>query len=78
MPDLILMDIELKHAAINGNVICLRLKAERATFSIPVMLLSAERDLGAICRSCGADAFLFKPFDIANLTQKVRELIGPA
>jgi FixJ family two-component response regulator len=41
-----------------------------------VILLSAEFDLPALSRACGADGFINKPFDLAVLTDKVRQMIG--
>jgi len=75
LPDLILMDIRLKPPGQNGDMICLRLKSAAETKCFPVILLSAEHDLPAISRSCGADGYLSKPFDLAVLTDKVRHIL---
>ncbi|UOE52481.1 response regulator [Mucilaginibacter sp. SMC90] len=77
-PDLILMDVQLKGALKNGDAVCLLLKSVAATHDLPVILLSAECDLNLICKACGADGFLCKPFDVARLTGLVAELIGKA
>jgi len=76
LPDLILMDIRLKPPGKNGNILCLHLKSHLETSCFPVILLSAEYDLPAISKSCGADDFMGKPFDITALTEKIRGMIG--
>lgn len=75
-PDMILMDVRLKQPGENGDMICLRLKSDPETCCFPVVLLSAEDNLPAISKACGADGFLSKPFNVAALTQKVRDMMG--
>jgi two-component system response regulator VicR len=75
-PDLILMDIRLKEPGENGDKICLLLKSCLETRCFPVILLSAEFNLPALSKACGADGFISKPFDLDVLTGKVREMIG--
>lgn len=76
LPDVVLMDVRLKQPGQNGDRICLRLKSDAQTRCFPVVLLSAENDLAAISKTCGADGFLAKPFDIAALQQKVVDIIS--
>ena len=75
-PDLIVLDICLKNSEQDGLAICSRLKSQTATKDLPIVLLSAETDLAALGRSCGADGWVSKPFDIAHLTFKVHQLIN--
>lgn len=75
MPDLILMDVRLKQPGQNGDAICLKLKSDVDTRCFPVMLLSAENDLRALCKACGANGFLRKPFDMDTLLFQVRDMI---
>lgn len=75
LPDLILMDVRLKKPGQNGDAICMRLKADSGTRCFPVMLLSAEEDLPALCNACGANGFLRKPFDMSALVGQVRNMI---
>lgn len=77
MPDLILLDIRLKNSGQNGDAICARLKSQPDTKHLPVVLLSAEKDLAGISRSCGADGWIAKPFDIARLTSAVHTILYP-
>ncbi|MBL4676671.1 MAG: response regulator [Mucilaginibacter sp.] len=75
MPDLILLDIRLQNSGQNGIAICTRLKSQPATKDLPVLLLSAEKGLAELCRSCGADGWISKPFDITRLTHTVQHFI---
>jgi len=62
-PDLILMDLTLPD--INGEEAARRLKADPATRDLPVIMISALDDLGAIarCIEAGALDYLPKPFE---------------
>jgi two-component system response regulator VicR len=64
------------HPSQNGDRICVQLKSNSETCCFPVVLLSAEHNLAALSKACGADGFISKPFDLEVLTQKVRETIG--
>lgn len=75
LPDLILMDIRLKETGQNGDVICSHLKSQSETCCFRVVLLSAEFDLPALSKSCGADGFISKPFDLDELRKIVRRLV---
>jgi len=74
-PDLILLDIRLSAFGKEGAEICKRLKTERLTWKIPVILLSAETDIRLVCSACGANDYIRKPFDVDMLTSKVRGMI---
>lgn len=68
-PDLILLDIRMSGS--NGGEICRTLKSDPKTSYIPVLLISANRDLTEIGLICKADAVLAKPFDIEDLISLV-------
>ena len=72
-PQLILLDIRLSDGY--GHLLCEDLKADPATQSIPVILISAADNLEKIARDCHADDFLPKPFDMNDLLQKVKYYI---
>lgn len=70
-PDVLLLDIWM--SGINGGEICKILKKEIETASIPVIMISANRDTEEIAREAGADDFLLKPFDIDDLLSKIKK-----
>lgn len=72
-PDLILLDIRLP--GIPGNEVAKRIKSNKKTRNIPVILLSANYDGRLLSSLSGADAFIEKPFDISTLTTTVKQYI---
>jgi len=73
-PDLFLLDNWI--AGSYGHDICIELKRNASTASIPVILLSAASNLDAIANNCGADIFMNKPFDIDELEQNIQRLLA--
>lgn len=73
LPDLILLDIWM--AGIDGRDICKSLKTNDRTKDIPVILISANRNLEEITRYSLANDFIEKPFDMNNLLEKVGSYI---
>ena len=74
-PDLILLDVRISGFPKSGIDICSELKAMLDLSEIPVVLLSAEQELGNLAIVCGADAFVNKPFDIDDLVVKIKEFL---
>ncbi len=74
-PDIILLDIMMPE--LNGFQVITMLKADPATRDIPIILLSALDDLGAIERGLqvGAADFLTKPIHHNELRARVRKLL---
>lgn len=72
-PDLVIMDYFL-HGE-NGGTFCRLLKETASTAHLPVILYSAYPDIRNSLDYCSCDAFLEKPFDITELTQKVHLLL---
>lgn len=71
LPDLVMLDIRM--SGTNGGEICRSLKNNPTTRSIPVILISANKDLNDIGLSCKADDVLAKPFDIEDLIFMVKK-----
>lgn len=75
-PDLVISDIVMPE--MNGWELCQTLRSLPSTKTIPFIFLTSldktpEKILG---KRLGADAYLTKPFDLAQLTAKVEELTG--
>lgn len=73
-PDLLLLDIWMSGQ--DGREICKYLKKDSTTKSIPVIMISASRDIKKSTIEAGADDFLVKPYDMNDLLDKVAKWIG--
>ena len=74
-PSLILMDSLLPE--MNGLEICRRLRREKSTQSIPIIMVTAkasETDF-ANAKAVGVDDYITKPFSIAVLLERVDSLL---
>ena len=67
--DLIIMDMLLSGA--DGTDICRKLKQDKQTLSIPILMFSAHPNAQNICIEAGADDFIAKPFEMNDLIDKV-------
>lgn len=74
-PDLILLDIELPD--IGGIEVCERLKADSATRDIPVVMVTAFRDMNRKMQAlrAGAEDVVWKPLDDTVLLARMRSLL---
>jgi DNA-binding response OmpR family regulator len=75
-PDLIVLDVMMPGT--NGFETCRRLKSDRRTARIPVVLLTARgtRDDRRTGEDAGADAYVTKPFSPGKLVAVVQDLLG--
>ena len=77
-PDLVILDIMIPK--LNGFEVCSRLKADAELKNIPVLILSAlvqknEIEMGI---RMGADMYMTKPFQNAELIQAIEKLLSGA
>lgn len=74
-PDLVLLDIDMPR--MDGITLCRRLKADPVRRLVPVVLITAHQDRATRLRGldAGADDFLTKPFDSAELLVRTRSLL---
>ena len=74
-PDLILLDIMLPR--MNGFEVCETLKKDEQTKSIPILMITALRDLKDKIKALevGADDFITKPFENVELIARVKSLL---
>jgi DNA-binding response OmpR family regulator len=73
-PDIILLDIFLGDA--DGRTLCYQMKLQSAFKKIPVILYSAGQIPLSTIEHSKADGFITKPFDIKQLTEKLKKLLG--
>ena len=76
LPDLIVLDLVLPE--VNGFTVCERLKRDRATASIPIIIMTGlvsqlNRFAGL---ECGANDYVTKPFTPDELLARIRPLLG--
>ena len=74
LPDLTVLDVSMPGRS--GLEVCGELRADAATAGVRVLLLSAGASAEDVARglAAGADAYLPKPFSVADLVREVRAL----
>ncbi|MDB5171114.1 MAG: response regulator receiver protein [Candidatus Saccharibacteria bacterium] len=65
LPDLLLLDIWM--SGIDGRNVCKLLKSNATTKHIPVIMISATKDIEQIAKDSGADDCVSKPFQMEHL-----------
>ncbi len=74
-PDVVLVDVMMPE--MDGYEFCRRLKASAATSHIPVVLLTARREMiQERVEAAGVAGVLYKPFQPADLARQIREFCG--
>lgn len=71
-PDIFVMDVMLPDG--NGLDICQELKNDPKTRAVPIIMMSAHKDIAALKGGCTADDFIEKPMDIHQFLAKVERL----
>jgi DNA-binding response OmpR family regulator len=71
LPDLLLLDIWMSGE--DGRDICKKFKESELTKNIPVIMISASRDVRESAIAAGANDFLAKPFEMNELLKKVEQ-----
>jgi two-component system alkaline phosphatase synthesis response regulator PhoP len=74
-PDLILLDIMMPK--LSGFEVCQRLKSDKATSGIMILMITALNELGDIERAveAGTDDFLSKPVNKIELVKRVENML---
>jgi pilus assembly protein CpaE len=76
-PSLVLLDVTLQN--LNGYEVAARIRAdEGATAHVPIIMLTADRDVQQKVRAlrAGADDYLIKPFHPAELLARIKSLMA--
>ncbi len=73
LPNLLLLDVWM--AGMDGRDICKHLKKQQKTKDIPIILISANRDVEGMAKECGADGFIAKPFEMKDFLSKIKKYL---
>ncbi len=73
LPNLIILDVLLSGK--DGRDICKKLKSQKETKHIPIIMISANPHAKESSIEVGANDFLSKPFDIDNLIHMIEKYI---
>ncbi len=76
VPDLLLLDIWM--SGVDGRDICMYLKQQAHTKHLPILMISASKDIEQSAMNAGANAFLAKPFEMDELLELIRQQRGLA
>lgn len=70
-PFVVLLDLRLPK--INGLEVLKKLKSDRRTSSIPVVILTSSKESSDLkrCHEMGANSYIVKPYDLADFTRAV-------
>lgn len=71
LPDLILLDVWMGN--LDGREICAQIKASKPLKDIPVILISASKDIAKSYAAVGAESYVEKPFDISTLLTEIEK-----
>lgn len=73
-PDLVLLDVSLGGA--DGREICKSLKSAKETQDLPVILFSANPEMGKFINECHAQSFIAKPFELKNFLGTIKSFLN--
>jgi DNA-binding response OmpR family regulator len=73
-PDLILLDVSLNGA--DGRYICKKIKQSEQTQQIPVILFSANAEMGNNIKDFNAQAFIAKPYELSHLLKTINSFVN--
>ena len=74
LPDLILLDIWM--SGVDGRDVCRQFKQNEDIRHVPVLMISASKDVAGSVIEAGADGFLPKPFDMDDLVNRIEGLLS--
>ena len=72
IPDILLLDIWM--SGTDGRDTCKILKQNETTAQLPIIMISASKDIGPSAIAAGANDFLEKPFQMEDLLIKIKKL----
>ncbi|HZF64732.1 MAG TPA: response regulator [Chitinophagaceae bacterium] len=75
-PQLIVLDVNLNGE--DGRELCNRLKSDKSSNNIKVILMSGDETTLEHTELFGADGAISKPFDSSDLLEKIQECLQPS
>lgn len=72
-PDVLLLDIWMSGE--DDREICKYLKQNPLTQHIPIIMISASKDVEKSAKSAGANDFVAKPFEMEELLKKIKKCL---
>jgi len=76
-PDVVVADLMMP--GMDGYEVCRRLRADPTTHGIPVIVLTARKEIDeARLAEAGAAGVLFKPFEPDELASRIRAFLPPS
>lgn len=72
--DVIFLDIHMD--GVDGGSICQKLKNDKNTAGIPVIMLSGNDNIEAITKESCADGFLKKPFSTQKIVEEINRVLA--
>lgn len=75
--DVVLLDVMMPR--VDGFTACARLREDPRTRAMPVIFLTAKSQELEVEHglAIGARGYIVKPFDVFNLAERIREILGP-
>lgn len=73
LPDMVVLDVMLPDG--NGLEVCEKMKNQTDTYTIPVLMMSANYQFIGLKEKCRAEEFISKPFDINNFVTRVKRYL---
>ncbi|WP_379964422.1 response regulator [Epilithonimonas sp. UC225_85] len=73
LPDLLLMDLWMP--VLSGDQLLRTIRTTKEIENLPVIILSASVDGNEIATSSGANGFIAKPFDMDDVSIKIRNIL---
>lgn len=70
-PDVLLLDLWMSGK--DGRELCRLLKENDKMKDVPIIIVSANKDIELITSNCGADDFLAKPFEMNDLLSVIEK-----
>ena len=74
LPDLLIVDVKMP--GMDGFSFVREIRADGALAKVPILIVTAQEELGDIFKMEGAQGFFPKPIDMELFMEKVSELIG--